>query len=89
MENGEKDIQELRKAIAEQKESHDKAIEERKRSQDALEVRLETKDSQRQQLDRDIYERLGSMKTMQSVQAWIMGAILTAIVGLAFVALHK
>lgn len=76
MDNGEKSIEELRKAI-----------DERRESQDRLEARIEARETARQELDRKLYERLGSLKTMQTVSTWIMGAILVAIIGLAFVAL--
>lgn len=78
MDNGEQDIRELRKAI-----------DERRESQDRLEKRIEEKEGERAKLDRDIYERLGSLKTMQGVLIGLMIAILGAIIGLAFVALHK
>lgn len=76
VDNGEKDIAELRKAL-----------DERKASQDALEKRIEATETERAKLDRDIFERLGSLKTMQNVGVALMTTILAALIGLAFLAI--
>ena len=76
MDNGEQNIDELRRAI-----------EKSKQSQDELEKRIEKDKEARGILERDIYMRLGSMATLQKVLVTLTSIILVALVGLAFMAL--